>query len=283
MPWRVSFRFAQTTAKLGGWTENFWHQSETLLDVRNAVTNLRPLLLAVHGRTVVNTSYRYTYTPPAGSPPIFRQGLSISTGEANNPQVTTGSDTDYPTTALLLVQRSSPRYQIAQWIKGIPDDQVGGGGFYQPTTTYKRKVDALLGYLCSSAGWGLRVQNKTIEPKRITSISNTGVVTVPSHGYAQGDRVRIKGVTSYKPVNKIWNISVDPGDPNTFQLNFWTTPPSGTVFTGNNPVVIKQSAVVVSPDPTSNIPPGAEIVRATSHKIGRPFDQLSGRRTSRKK
>lgn len=282
MPWRVSFRFVVVQAKIAGWTENFWHQSETLSDVEGAVVDLRPLLLAVHGVEVANTSYRFTYVAPAGSPPVLRKGKPVSTGEANNPQATADMSTDYATNALLLQWKSGSDYRVTQWIKGIPDDCIADGGKYKPSSAYAKRVKSLVNYLASGVGWCMRVQNHAMEGKRITSLSNTGLVTVPSHGYAQGDRIRISGITSYRNVNHIWPITVDPGDPNTFQLNMWQNPPTGTVLFGPNPKATKQSATLVSPDLNTSTTTGVSVLRATSHKVGRPFDLLGGRRSHRR-
>jgi hypothetical protein len=124
-----------------------------------------------------------------------------------------------------------------------------------------------------SQGFVLKVQDKSQPKKKINSISDTGVVTLPAHGYASGNYVRVSRARGYKYVNKVWRIqSIDA---NSFQLLFFTANNPPIPIYGD-PVAQLQQSIFVSPLAT-----GMRIVRATEHKVGRPFGLLSGRRTRR--
>lgn len=267
MPFHVTFFFVQQTAKSGGWSENFWNQLSDLNAVFAKAADLGNALLGVHGHTSYITTIRYSEVG------AFRRAFVQELSNTFNPQVGNGVVSDYPTTALLLRMSQDPNYVTNQWVKGIPDSQVAGGGFYLPTGSYVAAVNTLMGTLTTGAnGWAMRCQDKAIPKKAIFSISGTGVVSVPNHGYFDGDYIRVSRVQGYTKANKIWKIQVV--DANSFQLLFWVAPPTGTVM-GGNPTAQKQGKTLISPQK-------AVFIRATEHKVGRPFATLTGRRRIRR-
>lgn len=267
MAFRVSMFFVQQTAKSGGWTENYWSIFSDLDQTRNKAADLANALLAVHGHTSYITNIRYSEVG------AFRRVLVTDQTMTFNPHVGNNVASDYPTTALLLRLDSAPNYVVNQWVRGIPDTQVSSGGFYTPSGVFVNSANSLFALLVNGAnGWGMRVQDKSVQKKGLFSLSNTGVVSIPNHGYFDGDYVRISRVQGYRAANKIWKILVI--DANSFQLVWWIAPPVGTVFSGN-PTAQKQVKILITPT-------SARFVRATEHKVGRPFAVLSGRRSTRR-
>lgn len=126
MPFRVSFFFVQQTEKSGGWSENYWSNLSDLTTAVAKANDLIPKLLAVHGHTTYVTNVRFS---EVGG---FRRTFVPGTGYTFNPEVGNNVVSDYPTTALLLRLSQAPNYVVNQWVRGIPDSQVAGGGFYQP-------------------------------------------------------------------------------------------------------------------------------------------------------
>lgn len=266
MPFRVSYFFVQQTARAGGWSENFWNGASDLNVAVTKANDLGNALLAVHGHTSYITAIRYSEVGAFRRVAVAEQTMTF------NPQVGNAVVSDYPTTALLLRMNSAPNYVTNQWIRGIPDSQISAGGFYVPTGTFAQAANALFGVLTTGTNqWAMRVQDKSVPKKAIFSISNTGVVTVPNHGYFDGDYIRVSRVQGFKGANGVWKIQVV--DTNSFQLLFWTAPPVGTPMYGN-PTAQKQIKTFISPV-------GAAFIRATEHKVGRPSGVLTGRRRTR--
>jgi hypothetical protein len=267
MAFRVSMFFVQQTAKSGGWSENFWNNHVDLTAAKIAAVALADLLEACHGHTSYISNIRYSEVG------AFRRTYTNYVGGTFNPNAGNSIVSDYPTQALLLKMAQNPNYVTQQWLRGIPDAQVSAGGFYVPTGDYVNRSNALFAALQNTSNnWVMRVQDKDIPKKAIFAISQTGVVTIPAHGYSSGDYVRISRVKGYTKANGVWKIELI--DESSFQLLFWVAPAVATPMSGN-PTSQKQVKKFISPATVA-------FVRATEHKVGRPFGTLSGRRKVRK-
>jgi hypothetical protein len=124
--------------------------------------------------------------------------------------------------------------------------------------------------------WSVRVLDRNVLKKVVTALAiATGILTVPAHGYGPAGtvvRIRVQGFTLPVQANQIWRATVIDAD--TLQLNFWT-PLSNIPVYGKNPTCRLQTYVYVQST-------SLEVVRATSHRTGRPIALLGGRRRRRK-
>lgn len=271
MAFKVSFFFEQRASKIGGWTESFWSNATSLQLVQNRVNTLRPILQAVHGFQTILNYQRISNVDN------FRE-VEITDFSGQLQQNNTTNDTygsDYPTNALLLklVPAGEIAYVTRQWIKGIPDSQVIPPGRYVPSGDYPGRITALTGKLTSgNQNWAVRVLTKSgaeFQNKLVTAVDLlTGIVTVAEHPYQTGDKVRISRTKLNKYINRVWEIERITA--NTFRLVTWDTTKAGTANASGGKA---RKQTYVYPSITD-----ASIVRATAHKVGRPFGQLSGRR-----
>lgn len=271
MPNRVSFFNQQQSSKLGGWSENLWINEDNVDIVEANALVLRGLMSNAKGIQVILPSIRISSTPANR----LVRNVTIPTAPGSSSGGT--PDADYPNTALQFKFTAAGGYSVTNWMRGIPDAQISNSGNYVPTGAYTSKINAMFAALkTSSNAWSLRVLDRTTPKQTVTKVDlTTGVVTCPAHGYGPAgttQRVRLQGFATPKVLNKIWRITVIDAD--TFQLAFWTALPTQPV-TGNNPYSRRQVYIFVQIS-------GASVVRATSHRTGRPTGQLTGRRRAKR-
>lgn len=272
MPFRIKINWQQQSSKLGGWSTNFWLNSDDLTFTKAKAAELSDAINRITGAQVISPSY--TISDIA----TFRNVENVENGAFPTVAATASTDADYPSTALNIVLTAAGNYKTGQWIRGIPDANISNSGRYVPQGAYAGKVAAFFGVLQSSSNlWAIRVLDRTVQKKVITGlVLATGIVTCPAHGYGPAGttvKVRVQGFTTPKSANKVWRITVI--DANSFQLNFWQVP-TDTAVTGNNPTVRLQSYILIQ------IASG-RVVRASSHYTGRPTGLLGGRRRRRQR
>jgi len=266
--YKISYMFTQQADRIGGWTENLWLEgaSDTYASFQAAL--MLPYISALHGTATYSTGYRYQ-----------QQGGGRASTLVTNPFGAPGSLTDpnvsdYPTTAVALRMMTGDGRRLTQWIKGVPDSVITKGGHYTPDSTYTGKMNAFIGQLLQpNSPWRLRVLDNTKTYRPVTNITQAGVVSCPGYPFDNTTQIRIKGVKGLSVANGIWRLSII--DLDTFQLLQWTTPSPATPYVKCN----SQARALV---PTFVGIAGCQAYRATSHKVGRPFGQLSGRRRTRR-
>lgn len=265
MPFHVSFAFDMRARRNAGWSENFWHSAGTLPTALEAAEKLRKLLVPIHGTQTVLSAL--TVRDAANN----RVAKNIIY-EPNQLDPSVAGDSDYPTTSLLLkLTDNSGDYYTKQWIKGIPDD-ITLKGFYKPGELQK-KIEAVLKHLGSEGnGWQLRVTDKANVWKQVQGCSNAGVVTITAHGYANNDVIRISKIGGVGPINGLWkimNVTADTFFPVGFQA---LAAPAGWDGKGRckkSVMTFKQCKLV-------------EVLGISKRNVGRPSNQLSGRRRTRR-
>lgn len=269
MPFRVTFFWQQQSSKLGGWSENFWSSLSDVSSVQTAALALRTLMDNAKGAQVVCNTIRISDAA------TFRNVQNVLIPGASTIPTTPSNDADYPSTALQLKMKAAGNYSTTQWFRGIPDANVSNSGQYNPIPSYVSKISTIAAEITnSSKQWSVRVLDRTVLKKVVSNLApTTGIVTCTAHGYGPAGttlKVRIQGFASPKVANKVWRITVIDAD--TFQLNFWQST-SGPV-SGNNPTARAQVYTYIQVS-------GLEVVRATSHRTGRPIGLLGGRRRRR--
>jgi len=271
MAFHVKFNWQQQSAKLGGWSMNFWSNLADMSVVLTKADELRTALNNVTGAQVICSSFTVSSVTPPRQFENIEKPTSVVAATAT-------TDADYPSTALFLKNFGAGGYSTGQWIRGIPDANISNSGMYNPTSTYSGRMGTVFGILATpSNGWSMYALNKATEEKPITNLAlATGIVSCPAHGYGAAGAtltVRIMGFSSPRSVNRVWRITVI--DENSFQLSFWHVPVETTVD-GNNPVARRQIYIFV---PIAS----SKIIRATSHYTGRPTGLLGGRRKKKQR
>lgn len=268
MPFRVQFFHQVQQSKLGGWSENFWNSGSNRQQVIDAATALRARLFECKGFPVQIPNIRISDTT------AFREVTLLEFNLAGIPAVITeATGADFVDTALLLNLRGNPNYSTNQWMRGIYDAEIRQGGRYIPRASFVTQVNAFIAQLTSgSNGWALRKLDPGVLRKTITGITQAGVVSSAGHGLVTDDLTRISRVVAPSDLNKIWRVVKIDND--TFSI---VGPPTmtGPASIGISTSSRKQSFLYVA------IASGS-IIRATRHKTGRPFGQLSGRRKTRR-
>lgn len=270
MAFRVTVFFEQSGDKSGGWSMNFWNNTndlslmqpiaQRLVDRLDDMTGVetRPVSVRISEIGAFRRIFQFT-------PVVSPRGIS-----------TAPTTSDYVNTALLMKLGAAPSYQTRQWLRGIHDSVVVEGGKYRATAALMRRYTAFFTYLASGGdNWSLRVQSATAPNKDIEAISGAGVVTITGHGFPATPvggtgltKVRItrcKGDFFYNGVWSIKNVTTD-----TFSLVGWVAPGDLQPYRGGGKAIL-QLPVLVAIN-------GGTFLRATSHKTGRPSNVLTGRR-----
>jgi hypothetical protein len=267
---RVSIRFEQTNTRSGGWSQNHWINTSSIATASDAT---RALIFAYTngfvGQQIKVPRYRIS---PYG---VFRQAQLFpylggpATGAAS-------LDADYPTTKLQVKFTGQAPTKTYQWFGGIQDGSTTGGGFWTPTDGVQRAFMALQTTLTSGIfGWSILVNDPSLQRLVVVNVdATTGTVTTATnHGFSTNDYVRIQRVNGIAGLNGVWQVNVGTV-PTQFTLIGWKM--STDVMTKSNGRVQKQSRV---PQQITAVDP----VQITSHRVGRPQDQLGGKRKKRSK
>jgi hypothetical protein len=277
MLFRCTVRHTQLAdIKTGGWGESFWSQAGSLSDAIDNTKTLRDAMFQLKGNQTALPSSRITPWPAAN-----RQTKLVAYAVAQAQSTVAGFDSDYPTQALLLKLISNGGYETLQWLRGIPDNVITGGGKYTPgnVTGFVARMNTFLGILKdSSQAWCQYKLNTATPTKIITSVAlATGIVTSVGHGLAALGSVksmRLSGFLSPRGLNKVWNVIVDTVD--TVKLLGYVPPSNPNVAVSF--VLAKMREQIKIPIQIND----AVIVRATEHYTGRPTELLGGRRRNRR-
>jgi hypothetical protein len=265
MAFRCSFFFTQQGDLLSGGSINFYNQQG---DQSAVVTAARNLLAALYSLTGLGCNWPNARIADLQN---FRSVVIIKNTRTSVPGGT-NADADFINTAGLLKVRGPGAYVVNQWMRGLTDGCFRQDGRWDPDGFTTGAFGPFHDQLVSSGnGWCIRAQNKATPKKLITAVTLTGQVTIPAHGYTGTPKIRISRTGGMPGLNKVWITTVV--DANNLQLV--AIPVGG--FTGGytkpGTAQLQDAVFLAITD--------AQIVRATSHRTGRPFGQSSGRRRTR--
>lgn len=270
MPFRVSLFFSQQSEKLTGWSENFWNSALAGADIEPQVVALRSKLIFSKA-SQVNCPYGRISTADS-----FRQvkPLKFIASNTGTTPATPSGDADVPQTGLLLQFNGAPPNFTRQWFRGIEDRQISLSGTYNPVGAFTGWLNAFFAQLLKSGeGWAIRVLDPTVLPKTISTFaSDTGIFTSVGLNADTDVTIRIKGAKTLRAANGLWRVTkLVPAD--TYQLQQWV-PLAAGIPLGGHPTARRQ--VMVYQQITA-----CSVIRATTHKAGRPFGLAGGRRKRR--
>jgi len=257
--YRVSYIMTQAASRPTGWSENFWCSAASLNAAIAAAQVVQPRLMSIHGEQTICTDLRVV---ELGVNRIGRLlSVNASGGEA-------AASSDYPTTCLYIQMTGAGGRKTGQWIKGIWDDAVVGGGNFLNANNYRRFFNAFGTSVVDN--FGMRVLAPQAQKDVLGLNPATGAITVNAHGYATGDNVRISGIlpgpSNYG--NRIWKIIVT--DANTFTVLGWN-PPLNYAFQLGAAKARLQAYQIIGVETVS-------LMRISKRNVGRPFGAPRGRR-----
>lgn len=269
MAFRVTiFCTQQAGPKTGGWSENYWNNLTDLTSLQNVMALFLPLRWALMGFGSNIIAYRLQDLT------AFRAALPVPLTQFTSTPQGVSSDADYPTTKGLLRLFGPGKYLTNQWLGGFPDNQTTRAGAFTPTNTFVAAFNSFSTHLQGGGnGWVIRSQDKTVAKKLVTAVAQAGQVTAAGSNYVAGSKVRISRTHGVTGLNGLWTVAT-----NVDNNNFTIAPPAGGfIGTVVNPLGTVQLQSALFQGISS-----ATIVRATEHKVGRPFGLFSGKSKKKK-
>lgn len=265
--------------RFAGWSCTFYNAETSRT---RALSDCDVLATAVDGLMGINSaSVAVRFNELAGDGNAISAGKRVANvyrfGQQSNVSALNDAESDYPETALVLRDHAGI-YSRTWWLNGVPDVRITGGGSFAPSGAYQGKITALQNILADPNGtWRLRVQDRTVAKFDILSSTAEGIVTTAqAHGYTGALYVRITGSRNSKQLNGRWKVNVL--SPTTFQLT--SIGSKNVLFQEGDCKVQREKLILVAYAPEDVGGPIVEIVRSGNHKVGRPFDPHSGRRTT---
>jgi len=258
---RTSFGATNTTrSRVGGWSESWYDSlfSEAIKAEFLVLCEKRAALLPA-GASVVGQ--RYQEVDPIGA---------TSTGSRVFPG-TAGLQADIPQMSLLLrIPGSSVKNFKPFYLRGLPDARVVLGE-YSPASGYTAALTQFLDYL---QGWNFRGRNLANAAVPILTISNVGAYQLEADSpAAEGDMVRVLRCT-------LANGNFFGG---RFRIATKLTARTGTLADWSAGAATKgrmRIDAIVYPGVPAGLTPDDVVSRVVTRKVGRPFAEYSGRRSS---
>jgi hypothetical protein len=267
--------FTQTAYRQGGWSSTFY--------LNTSVSNLLPVIsglqAALDNLTASGVLVPWVRASTIGSSRLattYRFGASgtVSSTVTNSPVV--------PGVKLLLALASQSGGFTRQWLGGMSTNWLVSGGI-NPNAPNLPLLLNFFGFLVSN---NFIIKKISVQPKTtVQSITTAGLLTAPGHGLAVNTQcyVRVGRMVDGVHSNGIWVAT--PISTSQIQLG-----PSQLLPFSSAPVPTKTAYVtqygyagfpIVAPGSLAPPAINTSVLGATTHRIGRPAYQYSGRRKTR--
>lgn len=273
--YKVQVFLQQTAYKSGGWSSNFYvnTSSSNLLAVVNGLQNVMYEMTAVGvavpwvrastiGASRLASTYRYPILSGTASSVI------------SSPMV--------PGVKILVALASQSGGFTRQWLGGLTTSWLLNGNL-NPNAPGYSLVQALFSFLVQN---NFLIRKVSVQPKTtVQSITTAGLITAPGHGLAVNTQcyVRVGRMVDGVHANGIWVAT--PISTSQIQLG-----PSQILPFATAPVPTKTAYVtqygyagfaIVAPGSLAPPATNTSVLGATTHRVGRPAYQYSGRRRPR--
>jgi hypothetical protein len=271
---RVTYFWAAVGRKRYGWSESFFHPGPDQSRAQAAAIALQPQLIQYHGVDITLDFVRISDLTNFRAQKLLQIGQTVTGPPGADFQVNVIVD------AVLFSLLAANGRRVKQSLRGVPDGNIGKGGQLLGGFAF---YNSLLSKL-NSEGFVLRGLPRPQTFSRVTAwAQDTGILTIPGHGWTTPLRIRVKGVRTLYPrtFNRIFLVSVI--DANTVQIASWTAVNPVTPIDLSNAQAAAQyytNSTIQGP-PTSSTD-GSYPLGSTSHKTGRPFNLSTGRRRGRR-
>lgn len=194
-------------------------------DNATVIKNASKLGILMQGMQGAQTKLRRIRVSPLGSTRRVKGVKFVA--EANQDETVT-VDTDIGKTCVELFLAHDEDAQVRLSFPGIPDVCVNKGSF-KANDSFTRGLKAFTTEVTKAASsWWINVLDPADVWKPINQITNAGVITIPGHGLAENNVVRLSGVVDYRNSNGTYRI-VDVQD-DTFKLSNWGAVRAGDAF-----------------------------------------------------
>ena len=272
---KIQVYLIQTARLAGGWSASFYVNTS----VSNLLTVVNGIQAQLDGLTASGVAVPWVRASTIGASRLasvyrYPNALGGSTSVTQSPVV--------PGVRLLIALASQNGGFTRQWIGGMPTNWLAGGGLNPAAPNYPA-MNAFFTFLVTN---NFVIRKISIQPKTtIQSITVAGLVTAPGHGLAVNTQcyVRIGRMVDGVHANGLWVAT--PISNTQIQLG-----PSQVLPFVSPPVPTKTAYVtqygyagfsIVSPGTLAAPAQNTGVLGATTHKIGRPAYQYSGRRKTR--
>jgi len=273
---KVTFFWESSPLRDYGWSESYYTNYTTIPDAQAAAARLLNKLRPIKGRQTLWVGTRTASLDANGFPTRLSLIDEPTFNPSENFDVPTSWTSDYPNISLDLRVVRNDGHKNTQFCRGIPDGVFQFGT--SPGSTLAGWLDrynAFETYLNGgSDSWQMRALSGAIVYKNITGINtSTGEVTCPANGFADGDKVTMKGFHGPDAwyYNKTWKIFA-PGA-NAFFLSGFNAAAFPNV----------QYAGAKAYKPLYSLSNGVwSMLRVSDRRAGRPFGSTTGRRRTRR-
>lgn len=265
----------QTAYRQGGWSSTFYvnTSSSNVLSVVNGLQNVLYELTAVGvsvpwvrastiGASRLASTYRFATLPGVASSVI------------SSPMV--------PGVKILIALASQTGGFTRQWLGGLTTSWLLNGNL-NPNAPGYAQVQALFNFLVAN---NFVIKKISVQPKTtVQSITTAGLVTAPGHGLAVNTQcyVRVGRMVDGLKANGIWVAT--PISTSQIQLGPSQLLPFATAPLATKTAYVTQYGYagfsIVAPGSLAPPATNTSVLGATTHRIGRPAYQYSGRRKTR--
>jgi len=264
---RATFFFKD--AANSGWTETIYLNVANLTLALEAAKALVPKRVALLGQNSFLVHLRV-------SDDMVKRDSQIEVIAEDDSFPVRGSQSELASDDLVIRLEAGIVFRTRRTLamRGVPKNILGTAGRFIGAAQWNTRFVAW-GQHLQQNHWAIKFRDKTVPVFNLSGAVQdvlTGIVTVTTqvaHGYQPGDMVFISGVAGSTELNGLWVILATP---------------LVTTFTVKMATLMRP--YILSGRCNANNYALAEInkvqlIRAATHKVGRPFDSLVGRRRGR--
>lgn len=254
----------------GGWSESWWSLTDPWTTASLALRQLqlkRATLLPIQASIIGFRVQKYDMVGNQLKPLGSLVASTLMPGR-------TGIVTDVPSMALqLIVSGTNTPNKANMILRGIPDDYIQGGE-YQPDPIYAGLMTQFRNQLTAS-GFGFVGRDRSQASTRVLSASLADGILVdgiPASGLVAGDWVRLNRVLSTTGHLIVGPFRVVSVVGSVVRVDNW---PGGMVVDKPSGTLRRDQMVFVAYTMTN-------ARRATTKKVGSPFEKYRGRRSKKR-
>jgi hypothetical protein len=273
--YKLQVFFTQVARLAGGWSSTFYVNT----GASNIVAVINGLQAQLYGLTAVNISVPWVRASTIGASRLAST-YRFPVAPIAAPSVTNSAVV--PGVKLLLALASQLGGFTRQWLGGMPTVWLQNGQL-NPASPDFPVLMTFLNYLVAN---NFYIRKISVQPKTtIQSITAAGLVTAPGHPLAVNTQcyVRIGRMVDGQHANGIWVAT--PISNTQIQLGPSPLLPFSSAPVPTRTAYITQYGYAGFPivAPGTLVPPAQNtgLLGATTHKVGRPAYQYSGRRKTR--
>lgn len=259
--YRVTFETVLSGSKFLKWKTVFWSLAANLATIQARADKMKKLLNDFLGGQALVRSYGIKImATPRLVENKFENSQTVSA-------VDDDTDTDYPTTAMLVELRADGSYKTNIWLSGLRDKDVKNVARLQvDDNDFKKRWTPIVTELTTAANaWAIRKQDPSKADVAIKSFDmTTGIITTyGAHGLADGTlkSFRIRGVENPAVLNGAHKLLSSSST--TLTVDGWSAL-TGQSFSKKKQCFLREVGYVAMPIVE------VKALRSTSHDRGRP-------------